>query len=367
MFLHKALNFKDINCYFAYVVFSYMYFSQKILSWYKKNKRELPWRNTRDAYKIWLSEIMLQQTRVAQGLPYYQKFISEFPTVFHLAKASEEKVLKLWQGLGYYSRARNMHSTAKTIVKDYDAKFPNSYKKLIKLKGIGDYTASAIASISFNEPEAVVDGNVYRVLSRYYGVDLPINSSEGVKYFKALAREVMHIKNSRDYNQGIMEFGAIQCKPKSPNCLNCILNDSCIALKENVVHKLPVKIKKTKIRRRYFNYIVLLDSLNKTLIEKREGKGIWQNLYQFPLVETSKETTLENIKPAIELALNIKTNEISLYNEKSIIHKLSHQHLHTKFWIVHTSAPINKAVLWKEVSNYPVPVLIADFIKNFKI
>jgi len=215
-----------------------MHFSKKILAWYYKNKRDLPWRSTKDPYKIWLSEIMLQQTRVAQGLPYYEKFVKEFPSIYHLANATEEKVLKLWQGLGYYSRARNMHNTAKAIVENYKGEFPNTYKELLKLKGIGDYTASAIASISFNVPEPVVDGNVYRVLSRYFGVDLPTNSSEGIKHFKSLAREVMNSNEIRDYNQGIMEFGAIQCAPKTPNCLHCPLNDSCVALKENRVNEL---------------------------------------------------------------------------------------------------------------------------------
>ena len=183
------------------------------MKWYGEHKRELPWRTTNDPYKIWLSEIMLQQTRVAQGTPYYHKFLEAFPTVYDLANAEEEQVLKLWQGLGYYSRARNLHATAKMVVTEYDGNFPNTYKELKSLKGVGDYTASAIASICFNEPEPVVDGNVYRVLARYFGVDLPINSTEGIKYFKELARDVMNVENIRDYNQGIMVFGAIQCAP----------------------------------------------------------------------------------------------------------------------------------------------------------
>lgn len=345
-----------------------MNFSKEILAWYHKNKRDLPWRSTKDPYKIWLSEIMLQQTRVAQGLPYYQKFIKEFPSVFHLAEATEERVLKLWQGLGYYSRARNMHSTAKTIVENYNGNFPNTYKELLKLKGVGDYTASAIASISFNEPEPVVDGNVYRVLARYFGVDLAINSSEGIKHFKALAREIMNSDDIRDYNQGIMEFGAIQCAPKKPYCLHCPLNDSCVALKENRIHELPVKLKKNKVRHRYFNYLVLLDGNNNTVLEQRKGKGIWQNLYQFPLLETNKEVTLDSLKEDALAVLNLKiTSEIYLYNDKPIVHKLSHQHLHTKFWVLQTKTDVENGVLWKDVSNFPVPVLIAEFIKNFKI
>ena len=345
-----------------------MHFSKKILAWYYKNKRDLPWRSTKDPYKIWLSEIMLQQTRVAQGLPYYEKFVKEFPSIYHLANATEEKVLKLWQGLGYYSRARNMHNTAKAIVENYKGEFPNTYKELLKLKGIGDYTASAIASISFNAPEPVVDGNVYRVLSRYFGVDLPTNSSEGIKHFKSLAREVMNSNEIRDYNQGIMEFGAIQCAPKTPNCLHCPLNDSCVALKENRVNELPIKLKKTKVRHRYFNYIVAFDKNNKVVLEQRKGKGIWQNLYQFPLVETDKEFALETLKEETLKVLKIETtSDMYLYNKKPIVHKLSHQHLHTKFWIWHTATDIDNTVSWENVSDYPVPVLIAEFIKTFKI
>ena len=345
-----------------------MHFSKKILAWYYKNKRDLPWRSTKDPYKIWLSEIMLQQTRVAQGLPYYEKFVKEFPSIYHLANATEEKVLKLWQGLGYYSRARNMHNTAKAIVENYKGEFPNTYKELLKLKGIGDYTASAIASISFNVPEPVVDGNVYRVLSRYFGVDLPTNSSEGIKHFKSLAREVMNSNEIRDYNQGIMEFGAIQCAPKTPNCLHCPLNDSCVALKENRVNELPIKLKKTKVRYRYFNYIVAFDKNNKVVLEQRKGKGIWQNLYQFPLVETDKEFALETLKEETLKVLKIETtSDMYLYNKKPIVHKLSHQHLHTKFWIWHTATDIDNTVSWENVSDYPVPVLIAEFIKTFKI
>ncbi|WP_190810075.1 A/G-specific adenine glycosylase [Flagellimonas sp. S3867] len=345
-----------------------MTFSEHILKWYGQHKRDLPWRATKDPYKIWLSEIMLQQTRVAQGMPYYHKFLHAFPTVFELANASEEKVLKLWQGLGYYSRARNLHATAKIVVKTYGGQFPNTYKELKKLKGVGDYTASAIASICFDEPEPVVDGNVYRVLSRYFGVETPINSTAGIKYFKKLAREVMHSVNIRDYNQGIMEFGAIQCAPKKPYCLHCPLNGSCVALKENMVANLPIKINKTKIKDRYFNYLVFLDDEGKTLLEQRTGKGIWQNLYQFPLLESKKILDGKLLKE--ELAHKngfpiFKT--IKLYNQETIVHKLSHQHLHTRFWILDTAQPMPEGILWENIGSFPVPVLIADFIRTFKI
>lgn len=345
-----------------------MSFSHKILAWYKENKRDLPWRKTRDPYKIWLSEIMLQQTRVAQGMPYYHKFLEAFPTVHHLALAPEEQVLKLWQGLGYYSRARNLHATAKMVVEDFDGKFPETYEGLKALKGVGDYTASAIASFCFDEPQPVVDGNVYRVLARYFGVELPINSTQGVKHFKELAREVMDADEIRDYNQGIMEFGAVQCAPQKPYCLLCPLNDSCVALQKNKVVDLPIKLKKTKVKNRYFNYLVFLDDGHHTLLEQRKGKGIWQNLYQFPLIESEGELNAEKLEQNIEENNTYPAmGSLTLYNNESIVHKLSHQHLYTKFWIVKTSDMLEDGLSWEEIKSFPVPVLIADFIKTLKI
>jgi A/G-specific adenine glycosylase len=348
-----------------------MTFSQNILIWYAQNKRTLPWRRTRDPYKIWLSEIMLQQTRVVQGTPYYLKFVANFPTIEDLANASEEYVLKLWQGLGYYSRARNLHFTAKTVVNEYGGKFPNTYKELLKLKGVGDYTASAIASICFDEAQPVVDGNVYRVLARYYGVDTPINSTEGVKYFKDLAREVMDSENIRDYNQAIMEFGAMQCAPKNPNCSDCPLNESCLALQKNRVDTLPVKLKKTIVRKRYFNYLVPVIQLEneeiKTVLRQRIGKGIWQNLWEFPLFESETEIEIEKVKEKLPEILALKdTPVITLHNQKQIVHKLSHQHLHTRFWMVKTQTNLEGSIEANKIEEYAVPVLIADFIKTFK-
>lgn len=347
-----------------------MTFAQHILIWYAQNKRTLPWRRTRDPYKIWLSEVMLQQTRVLQGTPYYLKFISNFPTVQDLAAAPEEKILKLWQGLGYYSRARNLHATAKMVVEDYECNFPKKYTELLKLKGIGDYTASAIASICFNEPEPVVDGNVYRVLARYFGVDMPINSTAGIKYFKELARKVMDADNIRDYNQGIMEFGAIQCAPKKPKCDTCPLSDSCVALQKNKVGELPVKINKTKIRTRYFNYLVPImgeGEKSKTILQQRKGKGIWQNLFEFPLLESDQEVSLETINSRLPDVLTLDDIlEIYQYNDKIIVHKLSHQHLHTTFWIVKTTSTLKDSIKLSELENYAVPVLVADFIKTLK-
>jgi len=344
-----------------------MTFSKIILLWYSENKRSLPWRNTTDPYRIWLSEIMLQQTRVAQGTPYYIKFIEEFPTVYDLADASEEKVLKLWQGLGYYSRARNLHFTSKKIVEEYNGNFPDTYEELMKLKGVGDYTASAIASISYNLPEAVVDGNVYRVLSRYFGVEIPINASEGITYFKNLARKVLSSENIRDYNQGIMEFGALQCAPKKPLCLSCPLNETCVAFQTNSIDKYPVKLKKAKVKKRFFNYLVVLDEERNTHLIKRSGKGIWQNLYEFPLLETREEIGVKEIKQRLPEILTLEEPHLVYESsDKAIVHKLSHQHLHTKFWIVKTSDLLEDGLSPMELDKYPVPVLIADFIKTLK-
>ena len=264
------------------------HFSKKLILWYLDHKRDLPWRTTAIPYYIWLSEIILQQTRVEQGLSYYQAFVSVYPTVKKLANASEQEVLKLWQGLGYYSRARNLHTTANYVSNELSGVFPTSYKELIKLKGVGDYTASAIASICFNEATAVVDGNVYRVLARYFGIATPINSSLGIKEFKNLAQQLIDIDNPGNHNQALMEFGARQCKPQKPNCEICIFNDSCIALQQKKVSELPVKLKKTKVKNIYFNYIVLISKNEKTFLQKRIGKGIWQNLYEFPVIETEK-------------------------------------------------------------------------------
>ena len=348
-----------------------MSFSGKILDWYHQNKRSLPWRNSIEPYKIWLSEIILQQTRVAQGTPYYLRFVEKFPTVYHMANASEEEVLKLWQGLGYYSRARNLHATAKIVVNQYNGEFPDTCKELLKLKGVGDYTASAISSICFNEPQAVVDGNVYRVLSRYFGIDIPINSAEGIKYFKSLAEKVMDVNDIRDYNQGIMEFGAIQCSPKKPLCLHCPLNESCVALQKGIVGQLPVKLKKTKVRKRFFNYIIPIyidaDGNRFTNLQQRKGKGIWQNLWEFPLIESNSMLEIEDVDNRYKQLFE-GNGEIELieFNEVAIIHKLSHQHLHTKFWILNTNTEIPNQISFEKIKDFPVPVLIADFIKAFK-
>ncbi len=270
-----------------------MSFSKTLITWYLDNKRDLPWRKTKDPYHIWLSEIMLQQTRVAQGLPYFLAFTEAFPTVFDLAKADEEKVLKLWQGLGYYSRARNLHATAKYISEELSGNFPNNYKDLLKLKGIGEYTAAAIASFSFKECVPVVDGNVYRVLSRYFDIETDIASSGAKKEFTQLASELIDKKKPELFNQAIMEFGALQCVPKSPDCNSCPLDNSCLALAKNKVSQLPIKLKKQKITNRFFNYLLVIDNKNQAIINKRTQKGIWHNLYEFPFENSFDYETLK--------------------------------------------------------------------------
>lgn len=350
------------------------YFSNKLIVWYLQNKRELPWRNTTNPYHIWLSEIMLQQTRVLQGLPYYLKFVETYPKVENLANAPEDKVLKLWQGLGYYSRARNLHATAKMVAEEMNGIFPNTYKDLLKLKGVGDYTASAIASISFNKPEAVVDGNVYRVLSRFFGISTPINTSGGQKEFKQLAQELIDRDQPGAFNQAIMEFGARFCVPQNPDCPTCIFNDSCAAFQQKKVGELPVKIKLKPVKIRFFNYLVFLFENERTVLKQRNGKGIWHKLYEFPLIETSEEinlSTLQKLPQFKDFTAKINIENISLYSEKPVVHKLSHQHLNTHFWIVETSRlsgnaeTTESAIPISEVKNYAVPVLIGNFVSDF--
>jgi A/G-specific adenine glycosylase len=344
-----------------------MDFKKVLTNWYSINKRNLPWRNTKNPYHIWLSEIIMQQTQIKQGLPYYEAFVTKYPTVFDLANAQEQAVLKLWQGLGYYSRARNLHASAKYVANELKGVFPSTYSGLLKLKGVGDYTASAIASISFNEPTAVVDGNVYRVLSRYFGIDTPINSSQGIKEFKRLASSLLDTKNPGDYNQALMEFGATQCKPKNPYCIVCPIKDSCVALQKGTIDYLPVKLKKTKVSKKHFNFLVLMSSDKRTLFEKRQSKGIWQNLYQFPLIETEQELPSEAFKthPKIDSYFKGIPFDYSLYNTNELVHKLSHQHLYTKFWIVEVHKLPKQGIPISELNTYPTPIVIGNFIEEF--
>lgn len=342
-----------------------MIFSKTLIKWYLQNKRDLPWRKTANPYPIWLSEIMLQQTRVAQGMPYFFAFTAAFPTIYDLANADEEQVLKLWQGLGYYSRARNLHKTAQIVAHEMNGVFPDNYKDLLQLKGIGDYTAAAIASFSYNECVPVVDGNVFRVLSRYFDLKTDIAQASAKKEFSALAFELMPKDNPALFNQAIMEFGALQCVPKNPNCSICVFNESCAALQKGIVDQLPVKSKKLKVRNRYFNYIIAIDDKENTIIQKRTAKGIWHNLYEFPLIETEKEEDFETIAPQIQNCFS--GNEVVSvleYNSESIIHKLSHQHLHIKFWKAIVKGVISNGLDLETVKKFPFPIVILNFIEN---
>lgn len=342
-----------------------MIFSKTLITWYLQNKRDLPWRNTTNPYHIWLSEIMLQQTRVAQGLPYFLAFTEAFPTVFDLAKAEEEQVLKLWQGLGYYSRARNLHGTAKHIANTLNGNFPDNYNDLLTLKGIGEYTAAAIASFSFNEKTPVVDGNVYRVLARYFGITTDIASAKAKKEFTQLALKLIDPKTPALFNQAIMEFGALQCSPKKPDCTICPLNNSCFALSQKKVDELPVKLKKLKIKNRYLNYILVLDNTNKSIANKRTQKGIWHNLYELPLIETEHIETETEIKQKIEQAYPGKT-EVTLLTSENIVHKLSHQHLHIRFWKAALDKSLENSLHYNELMLLPFPIVLHNFMENNK-
>jgi A/G-specific adenine glycosylase len=343
-----------------------MDFTKSLTQWYLQNKRDLPWRNTVDPYPIWLSEIILQQTRVAQGTPYFLSFLNAFPTIFDLANANEEQVLKLWQGLGYYSRARNLHKTAQFVAQELSGVFPPTYKDLLKLKGVGEYTAAAIASFSYNEAVPVVDGNVFRVLSRYFDVETDIAVASTKKEFAALAFELMPKDNPALFNQAIMEFGALQCVPKSPNCGICIFNESCAALQKKKVDQLPVNNKKLKVRNRYFNYLVVSDENENTIIQKRTAKGIWHNLYEFPLIETDIVEGFDSISTMIQDQFFENNDVLSIeeHNEKSIIHKLSHQHLHIKFWKVSVKGTIENGIDAETLKTFPFPIVIFNFIEK---
>ncbi|KUJ63395.1 A/G-specific adenine glycosylase [Flavobacteriaceae bacterium CRH] len=343
-----------------------MDFHNILVNWYLQNKRDLPWRNTVNPYHIWLSEIMLQQTRVAQGMPYFFAFTKEFPTVFDLANASEEQVLKLWQGLGYYSRARNLHKTAQYVANELGGVFPPAYKELLKLKGVGEYTAAAIASFSYNEAVPVVDGNVFRVLSRYFGIESDIMLPATKKEFTELAFELMPKDNPAIFNQAIMEFGALQCVPKSPNCKICVFNDSCVALQKKKVDVLPVKSKKVKVTNRFFNYLILEDFLGNTLIQKRTAKGIWHNLYEFPLLETEKIVDFDFVSNQVQNIIfpSYTILGIEECSGATVIHKLSHQHLHIQFWKVKIKEIIENGLITSDLKIFPFPIVIYNFIEK---
>lgn len=348
-------------------------FSGIITSWYKKNKRDLPWRKTNDPYRIWLSEIIMQQTRVEQGTPYYLKFIRNFPTIKELAESDEEKVLKLWQGLGYYSRARNLHFTAKQIVSEYKGFFPSDFKELLKLKGVGEYTAAAIASFSFGEAHAVVDGNVYRVLSRIFGISTPIDSGKGRKEFYELANHLIDKKEPGTFNQAIMEFGAVQCQPKNPDCIGCSFNNKCYAYSTNRVGNYPVKGKSIKQKDRFFDYL-LLKHKDTVILNKRGPKDIWEGLYDFPLIENLAQEDPETILASSEFKNLVGNSSPHIQTiSKTYKHILSHQRIHARFWEINFSEPFNRKALASEIKirksalkKYAVPRLIENYLAERK-
>ncbi|WP_375562994.1 A/G-specific adenine glycosylase [Bernardetia sp. OM2101] len=370
------------------------FFAQKIIDWYHQNKRDLPWRDTQNPYKIWLSEIILQQTRVAQGTPYYEKFIENFPTVQQLAAADEQTVLRLWQGLGYYSRARNLHAAAKYISEDLNGVFPSNYLDIKKLKGVGDYTAAAISSFAFDEVQAVVDGNVYRVLARFFGIEKDITSTEGKKEFRELAQKLIDKKQPAIYNQSIMEFGALQCVPKNPNCKTCPLQKKCTAFENNLIEKLPIKGKKNVLKDRFMHYFVFIHETNsekKVLVKQRQEGDIWQGLNDFFVIEFLNKDK-KNFEPIKELEIHLKEDNFDFDGIKnseqkpksikstheSIIfkHQLSHRTLYAKFYTIEIKDPKEQIAFWNKLKKkynleeknwqnldkIPKPVLISKYL-----
>jgi len=368
-------------------------FGQQLAQWYHINKRDLPWRHTKDPYLIWLSEVILQQTRVAQGLPYYERFAAAYPTITDLATASEQDVLRLWQGLGYYSRARNMHATARMIAEKYSGKFPNNYADLLQLKGIGPYTAAAIASFAFNEPVAVVDGNVYRVLSRIYGIADDIASYKGKQVFGLYAQQLLQesllLVEPSVYNQAIMEFGAIHCTPASPLCPLCIFKDACYAYAHQMQTQLPVRKKKVKVRQRNFFYFILIYE-NLTLVRQRDNGDIWQGLYDFPILEQSSGELIASsemiqqiyeqllpVMPLQDLAAGTVVGNFPLQIiniSDTYKHQLTHQSLQVQFIQLQVLSPTFWEQLCSMVSimqvsfasleKLPKPILLANYLQE---
>jgi len=338
-----------------------------VYAWYIKNKRDLPWRIETDPYKIWISEIILQQTRIDQGMAYYYRFTQRFPKVCDLAYAEEDEVLKLWQGLGYYTRARNMLASARSICQEHEGKFPATYKEILSLKGTGPYTAAAVSSIAFNLPHPVLDGNVVRVLARYFGIHDPVHSVKGKKIFQKTAVDLMNEVNPGFHNQSLMEFGALQCKPGLPDCRKCPVSGSCYANNYNLVTLLPVKLKKP-VKKQRFLYYFYIENKNTTWIEKRMGDDIWKNLYQFPLAETPMElndTEVAVLRPWFLEGMSYNIKSIS----SPLKHVLTHQVLIAR--LIHLEIedlcrlPENYINIQKEdFDKHAIPVLLENLIKR---
>jgi A/G-specific adenine glycosylase len=348
-------------------------FASWLVVWYQTHKRNLPWRHTHDPYKIWLSEIILQQTRVAQGLPYYQRFIEKYPVIQDLAHAEEEEVLRLWQGLGYYSRARNLHTCARMVVNELGGKFPGTYKELLQLKGVGKYTAGAIASIAFKESVPVVDGNVYRVLARVFGVGEDISSTQGTKVFYALAQSLVPKADADLYNQAIMEFGAIHCTPLNPKCTSCIFKAYCVAFHTNRQYMLPVKGKKITVKPRFFHYLVIQHD-DKLYMKRRKGRDIWEGLYDFYLVEDKQLKAIDRLEDT--LVMLIRRYQLSIVSTSTPYqHLLTHRRLYVQFlqvqattqFIQEAAALLRQAGIRAftvdQTEALPKPTLIDNFLK----
>ena len=342
-----------------------------LINWFAENRRDLPWRHSPSPYQVWLSEIILQQTRVNQGWDYYLRFIERWPTVADLAKASEEEVLKMWQGLGYYSRARNLHHCAQQVVNEYGGQFPADFEKLKQLKGIGDYTAAAIASIAFNLPHAVVDGNVYRVLSRLYDIDTPININEGQTLFAQLADELLNREQPGLHNQAMMEFGALHCTPKNPNCLLCPLQAQCLAFAHQTVMQRPVKLPKVKVTTRYFNYLVIRIN-GSVYLHKRSGNDIWKNLYDFPCIESETAMTVEEVVTSEKFIQLIEEKPFSITKVSPVYtHKLTHRTLLAQFIEIKLEQKLlqieTKDLFLapeSELGSFPIPRLIDLYLNH---
>ncbi|MCC7301479.1 MAG: A/G-specific adenine glycosylase [Bacteroidia bacterium] len=344
-------------------------FSDQLISWYRTHKRALPWRETRDIYKVWLSEIILQQTRVDQGLPYYERFLKIFPDVNALAKASREKVLKAWEGLGYYSRARNLHETARTVSYKLRGRFPGDYSGLIRLKGIGPYTAAAIASFCYDEARAVADGNVMRFLSRLHGIRTAVDTAAGRRKVMAHAQEWMKGQRPSEFNQAIMEFGALYCIPASPDCTSCIFRDVCVAGIKKQAHCFPVKKKKTAVRDRYFHYF-LCEYSGRILIHERTEKDIWQGLFDLPLIETARPAGAASALSAFLKARKLRSAAVVVSGQpREVIHILSHQKIHCRLFVLQLKKrlvllPGERLIRSADYRLYPMPRLLTRFLSK---
>jgi len=347
-------------------------FATSLLQWHSTIDRNLPWKASNDPYRIWLSEIIMQQTRIEQGTPYYLRFVEAFPTIIELADADEDQVMKLWQGLGYYSRARNLHHTAKTIRDEYNGIFPSDYKDILALKGVGRYTAAAISSFAFDQEYPVVDGNVIRAISRYFGITAAVDTSQTLKEINQLAEKLIKGSDPAMYNQAIMDFGALMCAPKSPNCIDCPMNHSCLAFEKSLVDSIPFKSKKVKKKERFLHYFYIVDSEGKTILNHRNEKDIWRSLYDMPCIENDSKNYLTDsvIQDFITGATQTRAIEISVPS-KIYKHILSHRTIYGIFYKIKVAKlpkTINNYILTEvsDLETFAFPVLLTNFLEESK-